>query len=146
MKSEKGITLISIIIYVLGMVLIVSLMATMTSYFYKNVNLNREETNYDREYTKINSFFTEESNVKGNRVLEINNDSTSEQQWIAFSSGNQYTFISDNQSVYKNNVKIASNIKSFSVNTTQSNGKQGFYIDIKYANDRPYRNSYYFNN
>ena len=38
MKSEKGVTLSSLIIYVIAMVIVVSIIAVMTKYFYGNVN------------------------------------------------------------------------------------------------------------
>ena len=40
MKSEKGVTLISVTIYVIVMTLLVAIISVITNYFYKNVELN----------------------------------------------------------------------------------------------------------
>ena len=37
MKDSKGITLTSLIIYIIGMLIVVSIISTLTSFFYKNV-------------------------------------------------------------------------------------------------------------
>ena len=39
MKSEKGVTLTSLIVYVIGMVMVISIVSVLTTYFYKNINL-----------------------------------------------------------------------------------------------------------
>ena len=35
MKSEKGVTLTSLIVYVIGMVMVISIVSVLTTYFYK---------------------------------------------------------------------------------------------------------------
>ena len=40
MKKQNGVTLISIMIYIISMLIIISIIATLTSYFYKNINVN----------------------------------------------------------------------------------------------------------
>ena len=71
MKSEKGITLVSVIIYVIAMLIIVTVVSVITSYFYKNINVGTLKENLNQEYTKFNSFFIEEVNRKGNKIIEI---------------------------------------------------------------------------
>ncbi len=141
MKSEKGITLISIIIYVIAMVIVVSIVAVLSRYFYRNINNSRNYVELDKQYTDINVFFTEEANLQDNKIIEIN-DNDGYQKWVAFSSGNQYTYIEENKSLYKNNVKIAKKIEKFNIETTSKNGKQGFTVQISGYPEH----SYYFNN
>ena len=78
MKSEKGVTLISVIIYVIAMLIIIAVITVLTSYFYTNVDINSASEDLNQQYTKFNSYFTEEVNRKGNKILEIgeteNND------------------------------------------------------------------------
>ena len=38
MKSQKGITLTSVIIYIIGMTMCIGVIATLTTYFYKNMD------------------------------------------------------------------------------------------------------------
>lgn len=125
MKSEKGITLISLIIYVIGMAIVIALVSTLTSYFYKNIDID-SVSNYTSEYTKFTSVILDEINKEGNKIIESKSTNKNGKQvnYIIFSSGNQYTFMEENNSIYKNNIKICQNIElcKFSYE----------YIDLKY--------------
>lgn len=135
MKSEKGVTLISVIIYVIVMLIVVSVITILTSFFYNNVDTSSENQNLNEQYTKFNSYFVEEVNKKGNEVLEIGetdiNDENNSQKYIVFSSGNQYTYIPQNQSIYVNQIKIASNITDCIFETNIDNGKTKIIVTIK---------------
>ena len=111
MKIENGITLTSLIIYVIGMVIVVTTVSTLTTYFYKNIDIN--STNNDTtQYTKFTSVFLDEINKGQNEVIEAKTISESDKKvsYIIFSDGNQYTFKEENKSIYKNQVKICENI------------------------------------
>ena len=127
MKTENGITIISITIYVIVMMLVVSLMAVMTNYFYKNVDYTNIRNQFNMQYTTINNYFSEEANLENNMILEINeitNEETgTKQKWIIFSNKNQYTYIEKNKSLYRNNIKIARDIESFEVTQVVNNRK-----------------------
>ena len=58
MKNNRGVTLTSVMIYVLGMTIIIWLVATITSFFYKNINI--QDINKDTtQYTKFSSIILE---------------------------------------------------------------------------------------
>lgn len=117
MKNNRGVTLTSVMIYVLGMTIIIGLVATITSFFYKNINI--EDINKDTtQYTKFSSIFLEEINKQNNNIIdykEIGQDGIS---YIIFSTGNQYTFMKENNCIYKNKIKICENIESCSFSVT----------------------------
>ena len=139
MKSEKGITLISMTIYVMVMLIVVTVMVILTSYFYGNVDVNSTETKLNQQYTKFNSYFTEEVNKKGNKVMGIGEteDATNntKQQYILFSSGNQYTFVPENKAIYVNNVKIAEDITDCTFSKVEQNDKVIIAVTIKGDNN-----------
>lgn len=139
MKSEKGITLISMTIYVIVMLIIVTVMVILTSYFYGNVDVNSTETKLNQQYTKFNSYFTEEVNKKGNKIMGIGEteDATNntKQQYILFSSGNQYTFVPENKAIYVNNVKIAEDITDCTFSKVEQNDKVIIAVTIKGDNN-----------
>ena len=63
MKSNKGITMISLITYIIGLTIVIALVATLTSFFYENINI--KDINSDTtQYTKFSSVFLEEINNK----------------------------------------------------------------------------------
>ena len=111
MKSTKGITLTSLIIYVIGMLVIVAVISTLTAYFSKNIDIkNMNSTTI--QYTKFSSVFSDEINIKGNTVVECKTtgENLNKVSYIVFSSGNQYTYMGESNSIYKNKVKICEDI------------------------------------
>ena len=109
MKSEKGVTLTSLIIYVIAMSIVVATIATITNYFYGNINKLTERTSGLKEYTSFNSYFVNEINTKGNEVILVE-PSESNGTKIVFSDANQFTYL--NNSIYFNKVKICSKVTS----------------------------------
>lgn len=133
MQGEKGITLISITIYVIIMLIVVSVITVLTSYFYTNVDINSVSEDLNQQYTKFNSYFTEEVNKKGNKLLKIGQieSDTGNQNYIIFSSGNQYTYVPQNQGIYRNQVKIAQNITGCTFSSKkEANGKTTITVTI----------------
>lgn len=120
MKNNKGITLTSLIIYVIGMTIMVGTIATLTSFFYKNINIG-SINNDTTQYTKFSSIFSEEINRKDNSVVKCK-ELSGETSYIIFSSGNQYTF--NSKSIYKNNIKICEDIEECGFSYT--------FVDSKY--------------
>ena len=99
-------------------------MTVITSYFYKNININTKKYDYLGEFTKFQSFFTEETNKDENEVLAISdNQGGSDQVYVVFSSGNQYTFVRANEAIYMNKVKIAKYVKNCVFMEEIQNGK-----------------------
>ena len=105
MKNNKGVTLTSLIIYVIGMVIVVASISTLTTFFYKNIDTSAINDNTTTQYTKFLSYFTEEINNSNNKVVECKNN------YIIFSSGNQYTYMEENKSIYKNKIKLCDNVE-----------------------------------
>lgn len=137
MRTQKGITLISLIIYVIAMLFTIAIISVMTSYFYKNIQIPNEEYSSLNEYTKFNSYFSEEVNKENNKVIEIvsysNDDEKNKdkQRYVVFSSNNQYTYIPENKAIYQNNVKIANGIEKCEFNYKIQNGKEVVEIKLK---------------
>lgn len=136
MQNEKGVTLISITIYIIVMLIIVAVITVLTSYFYRNVDINSVSQDLNQQYTKFNSYFTEEVNKKGNKLLEIgeteNESGNGTQKYIIFSSGNQYTYIPENEGIYMNQVKIAQNITGCDFTSNkEENGKTTITVTIQ---------------
>ena len=97
MKSEKGITLTSLILYIILILLVVSILSVVSSYFRNNVNYITDIGKYVTQFNKFNAFFIDD--VKNNsKILSV------EDSKIVFEDGTTYTFA--NNDVYRNKVKI----------------------------------------
>ena len=132
MKSNKGITMISLIIYTIGLTIVLALIATLTSYFHKNIGL--KDINSDTtQYTKFSSIFIEEINMKNNSVIDCRT-LTDGISYIIFSSGNQYTFYEDSKSIYKNNIRICDNVSLCDFSYTFVDSKYKIKVNFKTSN------------
>lgn len=54
MKNEKGVTVVSLIIYVSSLLVIAIIIGRITTFFYNNVMDIQDDTNYSNAYSKIN--------------------------------------------------------------------------------------------
>lgn len=132
MKNENGVTLISVTIYVIAMVIVIAVIASLTGYFYSNVNISTESQDINKQYTKFNSFFSEQVNKSGNIIIEANTEG--EKPYIIFADKNQYTFSKKNKAIYFNNAKIATNLEDCRFEIGNKNGKNIITVTINAKN------------
>lgn len=134
MKSERGVSLISLIIYLLTMTIVVAGVARISDYFYNNLNNNDNTLEANEQFVKLNAYITKEINLKGNVVKTIKND-----EYIIFqNTGNQYTFTKSTGDIYMNKAKICSNVKKCSF----SYSNNIITINLEMNNGTSYQNSY----
>ena len=115
MKSEKGITLMSLIIYILLLIIVVTMLTALYGMFIKNTNLVEENSKYSGEFDKFNMYFIED--VKNHKTTYfVNSDE------IVFLDGTSYKY--QDQAIYRNKVKICSEVTKciFSKRTDSSTG------------------------
>lgn len=144
MKSEKGITLISITIYVIVMAIVVGVVAIISTFFYSNMNDTAQDLDPITEYTKFNSFFSDEVNHSNIKILECGTTENG-QNYIAFDNGVQYTFIPENQGIYRNQVKIANGVTNCTFTRNIKNGKDVVEVLFQ-AGDRTRETTYTLTN
>lgn len=110
MKSNKGVTLTSVTIYIIALTIIVAIVARISIYFYRNVKDISSSTTASAEYTKFNSYFTDEINIDRNEVSNCGVDETGMPYISFYVSQNQYSY--KNNAIYRNKTKIVSNVDS----------------------------------
>ena len=102
MSSQKGITLTSLVIYIGISTIVISIMAVISSFFFKNVDGIKKEENYPAEFNKFNMFFI--NDVKQNKTVVIDGNK------ITFEDGTVYKYSTTQKTIVRNNTKIASNV------------------------------------
>lgn len=117
MKSQKGVTLISLTIYIIVMTIVIAIVSVISTYFYNNTHSLTDIIDPLTEYTKFNSFFTDEVNHDNIKILAC------EENYIVFDNGVQYTFIQENKGIYRNQVKVCRNVKNCTFGQKIQNGK-----------------------
>lgn len=117
MKSNAGITMTSLIIYIIAMTIVVGIVATVTSFFYTNVgNMDSNSQNVS-EITKFNMYFIEQVEKENNAIMVI----AENKKAISFTTGDTFTF--QDNAIYKNSVRICEKVKNFQVEMAKENGK-----------------------
>lgn len=133
MKSEKGASLVAIIVYILAMTIVVGSVAMITRLFYQNVDVYERRADNATEFSKFNASFLEDTQTSGIKVREIQ---TENENYIEFENGTRYTHI-DN-SIYRDKVKICSNVKSVSYFIRREYGKTILQVIISLGENGEY--------
>lgn len=106
MKKDKGVTLISLIVYIIVMSIAIAVMSAIISNFYENTTAVQGSIEEIIKFNKFNTYFLKEI-----KSLDNNIDSMSE-KYILFSSGNSFSI--SNNTLYYNNVQICQGVNDIS--------------------------------
>lgn len=104
MKSQNGITLSSLIIYIIVMIMVIGVMARVSFMFYNNVNKLDNRTVEISKFNNFNTYFIKEIKSPNNGIDKIQNN------YILFKSGN--SFLYQNHNIYYNDLMIVDNVKN----------------------------------
>ena len=103
MKDEKGITLLSLVIYILLSTIIIAVIALMSSNFFSNVDVIVNQDKYAVEFNKFNMFFIND--------VKSNTEATVEPTKITFKD-NGAVYELKGTDMYRNDTIIANQIQS----------------------------------
>ena len=105
MKKEQGITLISLVIYIIGMVIVIGITGTLLSFYNNNMVAMNDTSDVNMELSKLEQQMITETKSAGNQITSVTNTT------ITFSSGNIYSY-ADNR-IYQNTVPMVNYVKEF---------------------------------
>lgn len=98
MKQERGVTLTSLCIYVLALIVVIGLMSTFVSYFYKNTNETVVKSDSGEEYTRFLTYFTKDVNDDNLKNVRLSGDSYT--ITFEFLNGTEHQYTLKNNKVY----------------------------------------------
>ena len=116
MKNNKGITLISLMMYIIGMVAIAAIISVAVSFYNKNVLTMNDTSDVNMEFNKFDTKMVQETKTAGNQVEAVTTNT------IKFTSGNAYTF-QDNR-IYQNEIVVSNYVKEFIAKLETEGSKQ----------------------
>lgn len=141
-KSQKGVTMISLMIYVASFAAITLVVGGITTFFYSNIQVMDENIGSNSEYNKLNLYLLNEckkpgatiyaiqgSNDTGSNPVELSNLSsvgTDLNDFITFKSDggmNSFIFDDENKDLYYNSIKLCQNVEDFQLILDKSTGK-----------------------
>ena len=80
MKNQKGVTLISLTIYIIALTVIIAMLSLISTFFYKNVKDSQNDIEPLTEFTNFNSYFSTDAN-------------TSNMIYLTTGSGDNYSYV-----------------------------------------------------
>ncbi len=130
-KSEKGVTLLGLTVYILTLSIVVGILASISSFFYGNVNLVIDSSRFAAEFNKFNVNFV--NDAKKNNHANVKNGNT-----VIFEDGTTYVYNEEDKGIYRGQVKIATNVQVFNASkktiTINNVDKDIITIDISVGN------------
>ena len=149
MRSKNGFTLVSVLIYIVCLLIAMSVVMTLNSFFFSDVITMRGTGEITNQYCKFNMFFVRD--MKDAKSLNFTTNGSTV-QIVKKNDNNEmiytnYTF--NNECIYRNNVKIAENVTGFTVkdpNNSAQEEKEGIevFIELSYEEQSlSYTTNYY---
>ena len=148
MKSQKGITMLSLILYVASFFAITTVVAGITTFFYSNMKIMDTNIGSNSSYNKFNLYMLNEckkANVSlyawkdieasTGETSRLKDSSVIDNSFITFlnSDGEKNSFIydKDNGNLYYNSIKLCENVEDFQIILDNTTGKDVLKIFIK---------------
>ena len=108
MKNQKGVTLISLTIYVIALTVIIAMLSVISTYFYKNVNDTQDDITPLTEFTNFNSYFTTDANTT--HVTYLTTGTESEYSYVALVNEDtleviKYIYVPQDKTIYRDKKK-----------------------------------------
>ena len=125
MKKNRGITLISLIIYIILSIMVLSMLTVLSTHFKDNIGNLDISTVHDTEFDKLNLQLLKETKTENNYIDEEQTTTTK----LVFTNGNTYTY--ESNAIYLNdNIKIAEKIEAFSSEISNEDNKQKIKVTL----------------
>lgn len=115
-RHEQGITTATVIVYIIAILFVISALSVLSTYFTKQITAILKKSESSKTYTTFMSYFTQDIQESDNSIetvyseIKEENGSTYQINHITFSNGSQYLYSSQNNCIYKNDVKICENV------------------------------------
>lgn len=138
MKSDKGVTMGSLVIYITIFFAISSIIAVITTYYYQNIMDLDSSAVSAVEYDKLNVYLLKEVKKSGNDILEIERigENIYEEGYarsVTFSSGNSYYVAGNN--IYMNQIKICENVTFLEFEVVMQNNEKILKVMVQFGDD-----------
>lgn len=127
MKNEKGITIISLILYIILLTFAIAGMSAITSAFYSNINQVEADSKSAVSFAKINMVMLNDVKSQGAKLIV---DESSEYRLNLEVNGDPIIYRIQNDALYRNDVKICDKIRKASFIAIETDTKSTITIDM----------------
>lgn len=134
MKNEKGITLMALTLYLIFVAFIIMLLFSLTKNITSGTSSISQSTAGVGSFNSFNTNFV--IDVKNSDTATVETDANNNIR-ISLTNGSIYTFVKEEQTIYRNSVKIAKNITNFSAEVEEGT-KDNIIVRITVGNEQSY--------
>lgn len=120
MRKEKGITMVSLVVYIVVMIIVLGVMSSIITNFYNNTETLQGNVGEIIEFNKFNNYFLKEIKARNNKIDTI------KENYILFSTGNSFSISSG--IIYYNSIKVCENVNEMKIEANKN--EDGVYEDI----------------
>lgn len=115
LKSEKGVTLLTLTIYMIVFTAVLGMMTVLSNLFYNNVYTLQDTVENAGDFDTLNSSLI--IDAKANTSVRVDESTKT----IVFGDDTTYTYNEEEETIYRGKFKVASHVKYFSVtNSTKT--------------------------
>lgn len=143
MKSQKGVTMMGLVIYVISFLLVTVLVGSITTFFYSNIDILDTSIGSNSQYNKFNLYLLKECKKQNNELFawsgnisRLSETPEEERTFITFKNTadetkNSFIYDEDNQNLYYNSIKLCDKVEDFQVKVDEATGKTVLNVFIK---------------
>lgn len=96
MKSNKGITLTSLIIYIIVFTIVIGTVATLSGYFTSNLNNVVISSDASEQYTRLTTYLSNDINSINFETMDVGDDYIN----ITFKDGSYHKYLYNDNKIY----------------------------------------------
>lgn len=141
LKNQKGITLLSLVVYMIVILGVLGILATVNNFLYGNMQVIRSAAQNSSEFDKFNYNFLKDVQTNSEAMYATDDNTVTSPSsgviyhTVVFANSTSYKYNANDHGIYKNGVKIVSDVTKFEISTTQSGGKNVIYVALVIGND-----------
>lgn len=131
LRNNKGITLLTLMTYIILTLIVLGMLATLTSNFRQNLDNLDETTVKETEADKLNLQLLKEVKNANNQIDEVRSNST---QVVFFDGINEniYEYVSEEQAIILNSsIKIAAQVEECTFTLEKIDNRQQLTVDVR---------------
>ena len=138
MKSQKGITMLSLVIYVASFLAVTGLVAIITTFFYNNLKIINTDMGSSAYYNKLNLYMANETKKSGNQIYRFESGAD-KQNFVTFkdNTNKKSAFVKIGNIIYYNEfegsdssiacykkIALCKNVNDFKISVDEISGKK----------------------
>ena len=112
LKSEKGVTLLTLTIYMIVFTAVLGMMTVLSNLFYNNVYTLQDTVENAGDFDTLNSSLI--IDAKANTSVRVDESTKT----IVFGDDTTYTYKEEEETIYRDKFKVASHVKYFNVTSS----------------------------